>query len=223
MTISKTTENIRNLFNQIAVRYDFMNNLISLGLHRAVKSDAISLLDIRPHIKILDACCGTGDIAELIKTKEHLTDITGIDFSENMLSIAKKRIKDVNFIKGDITATNFPSESFNIVAMSFGLRNIQNPEKALYEINRILKTGGEFLHLDFGNKNILSGIFDIEAPIFAKFFAKDTEPYKYLVKSKEVFPSPDELISDFEKSGFKFKNRKDFLFGALSAQVMEKV
>lgn len=223
MTISKTTANIQNLFNQIADRYDFMNSLISFGLHRAVKSDAISLLDIRPHIKILDACCGTGDIAELIKTKEHLTDITGIDFSENMLSIAKKRIKDVNFIKGDITATNFPSESFNIVAMSFGLRNIQNPEKALYEINRILKTGGEFLHLDFGNKNILSGIFDIEAPVFAKIFTKDTEPYKYLIKSKEMFPSPDELILDFEKCGFKFKNRKDFVFGSISAQVMEKV
>ena len=97
MTISKTTANIQNLFNQIADRYDFMNNLISFGLHRAVKSDAISLLDIRPHIKILDACCGTGDIAELIKTKEHLTDITGIDFSENMLSIAKKKDKGRKF------------------------------------------------------------------------------------------------------------------------------
>ena len=223
MTISKTTENIRNLFNQIAVRYDFMNNLISLGLHRAVKSDAISLLDIRPHIKILDACCGTGDIAEMIKKAEPKAEVAGLDFSENMLIFAKKRVKSVKFFQGDITNTEFPSESFDIVTMSFGLRNIQNPEKALYEINRILKSGGKFFHLDFGNKNILSGIFDIEAPIFAKFFAKDTEPYKYLIKSKEMFPSPDELILDFEKCGFKFKKRKDFLFGALSAQVMEKV
>ena len=92
MTISKTTANIQNLFNQIADRYDFMNSLISFGLHRAVKSDAISLLDIRPHIKILDACCGTGDIAEMIKKAEPLAEVTGLDFSENMLSIKKKRI-----------------------------------------------------------------------------------------------------------------------------------
>ena len=223
MTISKTPANIQNLFNQIAVRYDFMNNLISLGLHRAVKKSAIGLLDIKPHSRILDACCGTGDIAEMIKKAEPLAEVTGLDFSENMLIFAKKRVKSVKFFQGDITNTEFPSESFDIVTMSFGLRNIQNPEKALYEINRILKSGGEFLHLDFGNKNILSGIFDIEAPIFAKFFAKDTEPYKYLIKSKEMFPSPDELILDFEKCGFKFKKRKDFLFGALSAQVMEKV
>ena len=223
MTISKTPANIQNLFNQIAVRYDFMNNLISLGLHRAVKKSAIGLLDIKPHSRILDACCGTGDIAEMIKKAEPKAEVTGLDFSENMLIFAKKRVKSVKFFQGDITNTDFPSESFDIVTMSFGLRNIQNPEKALYEINRILKSGGEFLHLDFGNKNILSGIFDIEAPIFAKFFAKDTEPYKYLIKSKEMFPSPDELILDFEKCGFKFKKRKDFLFGALSAQVMEKV
>lgn len=223
MTISKTPANIQNLFNQIAVRYDFMNNLISLGLHRAVKKSAIGLLDIKPHSRILDACCGTGDIAEMIKKAEPKAEVTGLDFSENMLIFAKKRVKSVKFFQGDITNTEFPSESFDIVTMSFGLRNIQNPEKALYEINRILKSGGEFLHLDFGNKNILSGIFDIEAPIFAKFFAKDTEPYKYLIKSKEIFPSPDELILDFEKCGFKFKKRKDFLFGALSAQVMEKV
>lgn len=223
MTISKTPANIQNLFNQIAVRYDFMNNLISLGLHRAVKKSAIGLLDIKPHSRILDACCGTGDIAEMIKKAEPLAEVTGLDFSENMLIFAKKRVKSVKFFQGDITNTDFPSESFDIVTMSFGLRNIQNPEKALFEINRILKHGGEFLHLDFGNKNILSGIFDMEAPIFAKFFAKDTEPYKYLIKSKEMFPSPDELILDFEKCGFKFKKRKDFLFGALSAQVMEKV
>lgn len=223
MTISKTPANIQNLFNQIAVRYDFMNNLISLGLHRAVKKSAIGLLDIKPHSRVLDACCGTGDIAEMIKKAEPLAEVTGLDFSENMLIFAKKRVKSVKFFQGDITNTDFPSESFDIVTMSFGLRNIQNPEKALYEINRILKTGGEFLHLDFGNKNILSGIFDIEAPVFAKIFTKDTEPYKYLVKSKEVFPSPDELISDFEKSGFKFKKRKDFVFGSISAQVMEKV
>lgn len=223
MTISKAPANIQNLFNQIAVRYDFMNNLISLGLHRAVKKSAIGLLDIKPHSRILDACCGTGDIAEMIKKAEPKAEVAGLDFSENMLIFAKKRVKSVKFFQGDITNTDFPSESFDIVTMSFGLRNIQNPEKALYEINRILKSGGEFLHLDFGNKNILSGIFDIEAPIFAKFFAKDTEPYKYLIKSKEMFPSPDELILDFEKCGFKFKKRKDFLFGALSAQVMEKV
>ena len=106
--------------------------------------------------------------------------------------------------------------------MAFGLRNIANPEKVLNEIYRVLKPGGEFLHLDFGRKNLLNGIFDIEAPLFAKMFYGNKSPYEYLVKSKRVFPEPDELIEDFEKCGFKFKKKKDFLCGAISVQIMKK-
>ena len=222
MTLSKTPENIRMMFNVIAEKYDFMNELISLGQHRIVKRKSLKMLDIRPHSKVLDACCGTGDLGVLIKKEEPLADITGIDFSEKMLSIARNRIESINFIQKDITDLDFPDNSFDFVVMGFGLRNVVNPEKALYELYRVLKPGGEFLHLDFGKKNFFGNFFDFEVPLLAKIFNSNSEAYDYLIKSKKNFPSPDELIKDFEKCGFKFKLRKDFVFGVISAQVMKK-
>ena len=90
------------------------------------------------------------------------------------------------------------------------------------EIYRVLKPGGKFLHLDFGKKNIFGKFFEIMTPIAAKIFYGNSEPYRYLIKSKRVFPEPDELVCDFEKTGFIFETRQDFVFGAVSAQVMRK-
>lgn len=222
MTLSKTPENIRLMFNTIAEKYDFMNGLISFGFHKRVKRKSLKMLDIRPHSKILDACCGTGDLSFLIKKEQSLADVTGVDFSEKMLKIAQSRLDNVKFIKSDITELDFPDNSFDFVVMGFGLRNIVNPEKALYEVYRILKPGGEFLHLDFGNKNFFSNIFDLSVLIFAKIFQGNITAYDYLVKSKKSFPSPDELVKDFEKCGFKFKAKKGFVFGVVSTQVMKK-
>ena len=201
MTLSKSPEKIRSLFNGIAEKYDFMNNLISLGLHRKIKKISAETLDIKPHSKVLDACCGTGDMADIIKKIQPLADVTGCDFSEKMLEIAKAKIYNVKFIYSDVSNLEFSDNNFDFVTMAFGLRNIANPEKVLNEIYRVLIPGGEFLHLMFyGNKS----------------------PYEYLVKSKRVFPEPDELIEDFEKCGFKFKKKKDFLCGAISVQIMKK-
>ena len=222
MSISKTPENIRNMFNMIAKKYDFMNNIMSFGFHKLIKKDCVKLLGIKPHSKILDACCGTGDFSFLIKQKENLADVVGVDFSSNMLEIARKRVENVEFLEGDVTELNFSDNTFDFILMGFGLRNIANQEKALKEIYRVLKPGGEFLQLDFGRKNFASKFFDFEAPIFAKFFFKNSSPYEYLIKSKRVFPEPQELIKDYEKCGFKFKLLKNYLFGVISAQVMKK-
>ena len=222
MTIKKTSQNIQNLFDEIAQRYDFMNKVISFGLQGKVKEEAVKMTGINPHSKILDACCGTGDIARLIKTKFPSAGVTGLDFSDRMLEIARGKTSGINFVLGDITKTDFPSASFDVVTMSFGLRNIPEPEKALEEIYRVLKPEGEFLHLDFWSKNIFSRIFDIEALVLAGIFCGKTEPYKYLIQSKKDFPPPDKLIKVIEASGFRLKGRKNFVFNALSAQVFEK-
>lgn len=222
MTTFKTPENIQNLFNTIAEKYDFMNNAISLGLHKSVKKTSIDNLDIRPHTRILDACTGTGDLAYYIKKKEPLASLTGVDFSENMLKLACKRQPDMDFRKGDVTNLDFEDDTFDIVTMGFGLRNISNPEKALSEIYRVLKPGGQFMHLDFGRKNLISKLFDVEVPLMVKFFYGNSLPYDYLIQSKQNFPEPEELIKDFEKSGFRFVSREDFVLGALSVQIMKK-
>ncbi len=223
MTIPKNPQNIQNLFDTIALKYDFMNNIISLGLQKEVKSKAIRLLDIKPTGEILDACCGTGDLGIIIKSNFPDTKITGIDFSSKMLEIAKNKNSNINFVFGDITKTLFSSGYFDTITMAFGLRNIPDKEKALKELHRILKINGEFLHLDFGKKNVFNLIFDKFTPLFAKIFCKNPEPYKYLINSKKDFPSPDELIKFFETFGFKLKTRRDFVFGAISAQVFVKI
>lgn len=222
MTNFKTPENIQKLFNTIADKYDFMNNLISFGMHKSVKKKCIENLDIKPHTRILDACTGTGDIAYFIRQKEPYASVTGIDFSENMLKIACKRQPDMDLRKGDVTHLEFEDNTFDIVTMGFGLRNITNPEKALSEIHRVLKAGGYFMHLDFGKKNILNKFFDITVPLVARIFYGNAVPYGYLISSKQDFPEPHELIKDFEKSGFKFVKRKDYVMGALSVQIMKK-
>lgn len=223
MTIQKTPQYIQNLFDTIASKYDFMNNIISLGFQKNIKSKAVKLLDIPPEAKILDACCGTGDIVSLIKLKFPNSEITGIDFSSQMIEIAKNKNPNINFVLGDITKTQFPSDNFNTITMAFGFRNIPDKEKTLNELHRILKTNGEFLHLDFGEKNIFNSIFDKFTPILAEIFCGNSAPYKYLINSKKEFPSPNELIKLFEAFGFKLKKRRDFVFGAISAQVFVKI
>lgn len=222
MTVFKAPEYIRNLFNLIAGKYDLLNNAMSFGLHKFIKKDCIKLLSLKEKENILDGCCGTGDIARFVKEIQPLAEVTGVDFSENMLNIAKAKVKNVHFMQGDITSTNFPDNSFDAIIVGFGLRNISNPERALYEIHRILKPGGKFLHLDFGRKNFASKVFNLIIPIIVFIFRGDFKSYSYLVKSKNAFPEPDELIEDFEKSGFNFVIRKDYLFGVISTQVVKK-
>ncbi len=106
--------------------------------------------------------------------------------------------------------------------MGFGLRNIQNAEKAVEEVYRILRHGGQFLHLDFGRKNLASKIYDKIFPLLISNFTENHSAYRYLIKSKESFPTPSDLIKDFESKGFKLKKREDYLFGVISTQIFIK-
>lgn len=214
MKLDKSSNVIKDMFNKIANHYDFLNTLISFGLHKIIKTQCIKLLNIKNDDKVLDLCCGTGDLTRIIKN--YTSEVTGIDFSENMLKIAKKKDVHVNYICADITNLPFSNQSFDFVTAGFGLRNVENLEKVLTEIHRTLKSGGIFLHLDFGEKNVLSKCFDKFVLTFIGFL----KPYEYLIKSKQDFYSPSELIKIFEQSGFKLLKRKDFICGAISVQIL---
>lgn len=223
MTLDKTPKAVQNMFDKIAGKYDFINNIMSFGLHNFVKYKAVKSLDIKPYDKVLDLCCGTGDLSGITKKLYPKVSVIGIDFSDSMLEIARKKYGQIPYIKAD--ATNLPvlENSLDFVIMGFGLRNIQNAEKAIEEVFRILHNGGYFLHLDFGRKNLASKIYDITTKVITKIFSKNVDAYKYLIKSKREFLTPDELIEDFEKKGFKLKKRQDYLFGVISAQIMQKI
>ena len=222
MTLDKTPETIRTMFNMIADKYDFVNNAMSFGTQNYVKNQSIKLLEIPHHAKVIDLCCGTGDLSKIVKKQSPTALVTGIDFSDRMISIAKTRVQEVEFLQGDVTNLPYSDESFDFAIMGFGLRNILNAEKAIEEVYRILKSGGYFLHLDFGKKNFASKIYDLLTPILIRLFTENREAYSYLIKSKHEFPTPEDLIKDFESKGFKFVQRKDFLCGVISVQILQK-
>ena len=142
------------LINIYPIDYDFINDLMSFGLHKKIKEESIKRLNIKPNSIVLDLCCGTGDLAKIIKQKHSDSTVIGVDFSSKMLELAKEKVKDVEFIEMNVQNMSFSDNYFDCVVCSFGLRNVEHIDKALYEIHRVLKPEGKFLHLDFGNKNI---------------------------------------------------------------------
>lgn len=217
----KSPEKIQNLFDEISEYYDKVNNFISLGTHYFIKFLALRALEIRPRTMILDICCGTGDFTQLVQKFYPRARIIGVDFSRNMLNLAKIKNPKGVFLQADCTDLPFKENDFDFVTVGFGLRNVQNREKAISEVYRILNDGGKFLHLDFGRHDGVSRFFDVLVPVVAKLLNLQTEHYKYLTASKNEFPEPEELIKEFERAGFELVKRVDFLFGAISAQILQ--
>lgn len=213
--------NTEKMFDEISGNYDFLNDLISLGLHKIVKQKALSELQFKNGDKVLDLCTGTGDIAGFIKEKYPNVDVTGFDISSKMLDIARKKHKNINFIKGDASKTLFNDNEFDFVISTFGFRNIQDKVSATNEIKRILKKGGYFLQLDFG-KSKLTPVFDFIILFFSKIFSKNIDTYRYLIKSKNEFLSPLELKEEFIKKGFECIKIQNLIFGVISYQIFVK-
>ena len=222
MTCDKNPEKIKSMFEEIAIYYDKVNNIISFGTHYLIKYLCVKELDIKPRSMVVDLCCGTGDFTKLINKIYPRAKVIGLDFSPEMLKLAKEKNKTGVFLQADCTNIPFPEKEFQYATIGFGLRNIEDRQKAISEIYRILETDGIFLHLDFGNHNKLSKAFDIFVNLLCKICKNGAEHYQYLLNSKEEFPNPDKIIEEFEQQGFKFIKRKDFLFGTISAQIMQK-
>ncbi len=222
MTIDKTPEKIKNMFDEISFYYDQMNNYMSLGSHIFVKYLALKELGLKPRTMLLDVCCGTGDFTKLISKFFPRVKVIGLDFSEKMLKVAKEKNPKGVFMQGDCTNLSFDDGEFDYVTIGFGLRNIQDRQKAISEIYRVLSENGKFMHLDFGEHNLISKIFDLIVILLAKILKKDWHAYEYLLQSKEDFPSPDKLIQEFENLGFKYVKKCNYLFGVISVQIMQK-
>lgn len=218
--MNKNPQKIKEMFNQIAEKYDFNNNLISFGLHKFVKKIAISKINFSG--KCLDLCTGTGDIAGFLDKNK--CEVTGLDFSENMLKIAKSKHPDIEFIEGDCTNLPFADNSFDAVTISFGLRNIEDYNKALDEIYRVLKPNGIFFHLDFCKNNLLANlIYNFIIPKLVKIIYGEDLPYKYLVQSKKEFFDNKQLKELFEQHKFINQKTSTYLFGTIASIISNKL
>ncbi len=219
------------MFDTIAAKYDFLNDLISFGMHKSVKRKAIKRVCLQKNDKVLDLCTGTADIAILISEFfDNEINVTAVDFSENMLKIAEKKAKNhknICFIQADALNLPFEDNSFDAVFISFGLRNLQDLDKGIVEMKRAVKNGGFVVNLDTGKPqgiwgNLFKFYFFNLVPLIGKFFCGNFSAYKYLPESTKKFPSPEKLVEIFKEAGFKEVKNYNFIFGAIAQQVAKK-
>jgi demethylmenaquinone methyltransferase/2-methoxy-6-polyprenyl-1,4-benzoquinol methylase len=205
---------VRDVFDSVAGKYDIMNDLMSLGVHRLWKRDFIEALDPRPNRRLLDLAGGTGDISFGWLRKGGGTAILS-DINASMLSVGRDRATSLGFIAGleflvaDAEALPLPDQSVDRVSMAFGLRNCTNKERVLAEARRVLKPGGKFLCLEFSRLQVsaFEKIYDAWSfkamPAIGRVVAKDAASYQYLAESIRMFPDQETLKGMMEAAGLE--------------------
>jgi demethylmenaquinone methyltransferase/2-methoxy-6-polyprenyl-1,4-benzoquinol methylase len=216
---------VNNLFARIAPRYDLINDLQSLWLHRLWKQRLIRMANPRPGQPALDLCCGTGDVA--LALARHGAEVTGLDFSEPMLAIARERSSKfksltATFLHGDAQAIPFPNESFDIITISYGLRNLTDWERGLEEIFRVARTGGRLLILDFGKpgnalwRAVYFGYLRAIVPLFGRVFYGDAQTYAYILESLRHYPAQEGVDAKLRALGCREARIVNLLGGVMS-------
>ena len=203
---------VKGVFNKVFKKYDLMNDLMSLGIHRIWKKNLIQMMNPSSEKKLIDVACGTGDIAKLyLEATNNKSTILCVDPNTNMIKECKENLKSFKNIKWKICSAeklNVPDNSFDFYTISFGLRNAKDINKSLKEANRVLKKGGRFLCLEFSkiennNLEVLYKNYSRLIPKIGKIIVGEKKPYEYLVKSIENFISQKQLIEKMEENSFK--------------------
>lgn len=183
-----------DLFAAVAPRYDLINDLQSLGMHRWWKRRMIGEAGVRSGERALDVCCGTGDVAFSLAAAG--VEVTGLDFSEAMLGVARRRGdgSGVRFMQGDALSMPFESGAFDLVTVAYGVRNMASVELGLKEMMRVLKPGGRLVILEFGKPDnatwrwLYFQYLRWLVPIFGKLFCGDSETHSYILESLLKYP-----------------------------------
>lgn len=218
-------EQVASMFNNISGTYDFLNHFMSLGIDIIWRKKAIrELKSIQPRI-MLDVATGTGDFAfEAIKILQP-EKIIGVDISEGMLDVARKKIqeRDLQHIfsvqLGDSEGLHFNDDHFDAITVAFGVRNYENLEKGLADMYRVLKPGGKMVILEFSKprafpvKQGYNFYFKHITPMLGKMFSKDQRAYEYLPESVAAFPDGADFLSLMQKVGFKQTKDRRLTFG----------
>lgn len=213
---SKKASMVADIFDSVAAKYDVMNDVMSLGVHRLWKRYTIDCSGIRAGQSVLDLAGGTGDLAAKFS---RLTGPKGqvvlADINHSMLSVGRDKLRDkgvvgnIDYVQANAEALPFPNNHFDLVTMAFGLRNVTDKDKALASIFRVLKPGGRLLVLEFSKptNDVLSKTYDWYSfnvlPTMGQLVANDRESYQYLAESIRMHPDQETLKGMFETAGFE--------------------
>ena len=194
---------IRRMFDRIAPVYDAMNRTMTAGLDRRWRRLTAEAV-VRSGDRVLDACCGTGDLA--IAAREAGGDVTGLDFSERMLERAGRKAPEIEWVRGDVLALPFQDGSFDSSTVGFGVRNVEDLERALAELRRVLRSGGRLGILEISRPRGPLALFyrlwfDGVVPLISKLLPGGSA-YTYLPASVRRFPGPQELAALMQAAGF---------------------
>ena len=215
VNVEEKAGKVADVFHSVASNYDLMNDLMSAGVHRLWKRMTIEMSGVRSGNKVLDIAGGTGDLAakfSRIVGKDGYVVLA--DINESMLKVGRDRLMDlgvvdnVKFSQSDAQYLPFPDNTFDIITIAFGLRNVTDKELALKSMLRVLKPGGRLLVLEFSKPGhpVLSKIYDTYSfnilPKLGKLFADDAESYQYLAESIRMHPDQQTLMAMMNDAGF---------------------
>ena len=214
--VGEKQERVRAVFDSVATRYDLMNDLMSMGIHRLWKRRAVEMAGVRRGQRVLDLAAGTGDLAEKFsKIVGPDGEVVMSDINEAMLTEGRSRLVDagvvgnLDYAIANAEALPFASDSFDCVTIGFGLRNVTNKQFALDEMFRVLRPGGRALVLEFSHPTIapLARAYDLYSfsvlPVMGKFVAGDSDSYRYLAESIRMHPDQETLLSMMEQAGLE--------------------
>ncbi len=227
-------EEVGKMFDNIAPYYDLLNRVLSLGIDKSWRRKGINLLKKRNPNEVLDVATGTADLA--LETMKLLQPdkVTGIDISTKMLEIGKQKVDKKNWsdkielIAADSEKLPFEDNSYDAVTVAFGVRNFENLEKGLLEMNRVLRPGGQVMILElsrptlFPFKQLYNFYFKYILPLIGKLTSKDPKAYNYLYQSVMAFPNGKDFVEVLNKTGYKNNKCLSLTLGICAIYIGEK-
>ena len=204
--LNKDPDDVSKMFDGVASRYDFLNDLLSLGRTKAWRKSVTTIIAPKSGMQILDIAAGTGSSARPLVDKG--AQVTALDFSEGMLAQGRKQHKDIKFVQGDALKLPFNDDTFDVTTISFGLRNTSDTSLALKEALRVTKSGGKIVIAEFSHP--VNKVFKIvylnylmkALPIIARKISKNPQAYIYLAESIRAWPDQAALAARITQAGW---------------------
>ena len=221
--LNKDPDDVSKMFDDVAHRYDFLNDLLSLGRTKAWRRVVTAIISPKPGMKILDIAAGTGSSSKPLVDKG--ADVIALDFSEGMLAAGRKRHKDIKFQQGDALNLPFDENTFDVTTISFGLRNTSDTTAALKDALRVTKKGGRIVVCEFSHPTnkvfrfIYLKYLMRALPVIAKRISKNPAAYIYLAESIQAWPNQSSLAQVMRQAGWETVSWQDLTFGIVAVHI----